>query len=224
MTWTIRIKRQKHSGAAPYYQEFPYEGDAAASIAVILMHLNETLCLDNPIHWQHSCHVRKCGACAMVIDGIPRLACSTFLRQLKGPVITLEPLGKFPVIADLIVDRTRLYSDGKDARLWLSHKVYPSAWSQELRYQSARCIYCGCCLEVCPNFSIEKAFGGAALAVNAYRILQNEPPSPHRDEVKKVYKAKYYETCGLSLACQDICPARIPVTELLAHANALLNR
>ena len=34
------------------------------------------------------------------------------------------------------------------------------------------------------------------------------------------YRASYYEGCGKSLACQDICPAGIPVEELLVRSNA----
>ena len=41
----------------------------------------------------------------MVINGRPALACETFLRDLKGEVITVEPLKKFPTISDLVVDR-----------------------------------------------------------------------------------------------------------------------
>ena len=49
-----------------------------------------------------------------------------------------------------------------------------SSWTHEPRYQSARCLMCGCCLEVCPNFSANGTFAGAVAAVNAFRILNEE--------------------------------------------------
>ena len=58
--------------------------------------------------------VRKCGACAMLINERPRLACSTFLHTLKGSTITLEPLSKFPLVRDLIVDRSNLFENLKN--------------------------------------------------------------------------------------------------------------
>ncbi len=58
--------------------------------------------------------VRKCGACAMLINERPRLACSTFLHMLKGSTITLEPLSKFPLVRDLIVDRSNLFENLKN--------------------------------------------------------------------------------------------------------------
>ena len=41
---------------------------------------------------------------AMLINGVPALACETFVRDLKGEEIDIRPLSKFPVIHDLIVD------------------------------------------------------------------------------------------------------------------------
>mgnify|MGYP002237783630 CR=1 FL=1 len=97
--------------------------------------------------------VRKCGACAMLINERPRLACSTFLHTLKGSTITLEPLRKFPLVRDLIIDRSILFENLKKLNLWLESEAYMNPWTHEPRYQSARCLMCGCCLEVCPNFS-----------------------------------------------------------------------
>ena len=47
-----------------------------------------------------------CGGCAMVINGVPALDCSTFADEVKGNELILEPLSKFPVVADLIVDHS----------------------------------------------------------------------------------------------------------------------
>ena len=89
----------------------------------------------------------------MLINERPRLACSTFLHTLKGSTITLEPLSKFPLVRDLIVDRSILFENLKKLNLWLESEAYMNPWTHEPRYQSARCLMCGCCLEVCPNFS-----------------------------------------------------------------------
>ena len=140
--------------------------------------------------------VRKCGACAMLINERPRLACSTFLHTLKGSTITLEPLSKFPLVRDLIVDRSILFENLKKLNLWLESEAYMNPWTHEPRYQSARCLMCGCCLEVCPNFSANGTFAGAVAAVNAFRILNEEQESTHLNEISAEYKKKYFEACG----------------------------
>jgi succinate dehydrogenase / fumarate reductase iron-sulfur subunit len=227
MAYTIKIKRQKSKETESYWQEFTYEGDGSVSVAELLRQINGRMPLTDkagresaPIEWECGCMLRKCGACAMRINGLPRLACSTFLSGLKGTSVVLEPLSKFPIVRDLIVDRSVLFENLKKLRLWLEDEAYMTAWTREQRFQSAKCLMCGCCLEVCPNFSIEGDFAGAIAAVNAFRILDQDRQGVHSKEVRKKYKQHYYEGCGKSLSCHDICPVGLPVEELLVRSNA----
>ena len=227
MVYKIKIRRQESQKSDSYWQEFEFDGSKNSSVANVLKELNSRTPLkDNsgnivtPISWECSCMVRKCGACAMLINERPRLACSTFLHTLKGSTITLEPLSKFPLVRDLIVDRSNLFENLKKLNLWLESEAYMSSWTHEQRYQSARCLMCGCCLEVCPNFSANGTFAGTVAAVNAFRILNEEQESTHLNEISAEYKKKYFEGCGKSLSCHDICPIGLPVEELLVRSNA----
>lgn len=227
MTYTIRIRRQENHASPGYWQEFAFDGSENSSVAAVLNELNSRSPLADisgreasPIGWECGCMARKCGACAMRINGLPRLACSTFLNTLKGGVITLEPLSKFPLVRDLIVDRSILFEQLKRLTLWLEGEAYMADCTHEQRYQSARCLMCGCCLEVCPNFSVEGDFAGAVAAVNAFRILDEEQQTGHRNGIAAQYRRQYFEGCGKSLACHAICPAGLPVEELLVRSNA----
>lgn len=229
MTYIIRIRRQAAPNSEPFWQEFSCDGNPDATIASVLNELN---CRDpltdiadrsaDPVSWEYGCMVRKCGACAMRINGIPRLACSTSVGSLKGKRVILEPLSKFPLVRDLIVDRTAVFESLKKIRLWLSDKAYMTEYTHNPRYQSARCLMCGCCLEVCPGFSASgaRSFGGAVIPVNAYRILNEEHNAVHHREIAQEYRKFYFEGCGNSLSCHDICPAGIPVEELMVRSNA----
>ena len=73
---------------------------------------------------------------------------------------------------------------------------------------------------MCPNFSANGTFAGAVAAVNAFRILNEEQESTHLNEISAEYKKKYFEGCGKSLSCHDICPIGLPVEELLVRSNA----
>ena len=157
----------------------------------------------------------------MLINGLPRLACSTFLNMLKSSTVTLEPLSKFPLVRDLIVDRSFLFENLKKLNLWLESEAYMIEFTHEPRYQSARCLMCGCCLEVCPNFSSKGTFAGAVAAVNAFRILNEEQEIRHRNDVSTQYKENYFEGCGKSLACHNICPIGLPVEELIVRSNSV---
>ena len=62
-----------------------------------------------PPAFESGCSSGACGACTMVINGRVRLACRTLVDDVspKGKPITLEPLAKFPLVRDLVVDRAR---------------------------------------------------------------------------------------------------------------------
>lgn len=227
MTYIIRIKRQENSGLESYWQDFEFNGSENTSIAAVLTELNSRSPLvdingkeTTPIAWECSCMVRKCGACAMRINDIPRLACSTFLNTLKSKKVILEPLSKFPIVQDLIVDRFVIFENLKKLNLWLESEAYMTDYTHEQRYQSARCLMCGCCLEICPNFSTKGDFYGAIAPVNAYHILNEEQDSEHYKAIAVQYRQNYFEGCGKSLSCQNICPVRIPVEELMVRSNA----
>ena len=130
MVYKIRIRRQESQKSDSYWQEFEFDGSKNSSVANVLKELNSRTPLkDNsgnivtPISWECSCMVRKCGACAMLINERPRLACSTFLHTLKDSTITLEPLSKFPLVRDLIVDRSILFENLKKLNLWLESEA-----------------------------------------------------------------------------------------------------
>ncbi|MDY4032291.1 MAG: 2Fe-2S iron-sulfur cluster-binding protein [Pyramidobacter sp.] len=226
MNFVIRVKRAAGPGAPVFWQEFAYEGDESESVAAALRELNARAPLTDlngreapPIRWECGCACGKCGACAMRVNGLPMLACKAFLGPL-GHTVALEPLSKFPLVADLVVDRSVIFEQLKKIHLWLSGKAVMREKGHELRFQSARCLMCGCCLEICPNFSAEGGFAGALAAVNAYRMFNQESDEPRRAEAAKRYVKHYYAGCGTSLACRDICPAGIPVDELISRSNA----
>lgn len=221
------ILRRESATAAPYRQLIDYEtDDANASVATALAALNETPDLRDiegkpvsRIRWESSCLQKKCGACAMRIGGVPRLACDTKLKDL-GAVIPLEPLRKFPVVADLIVDRSVLHENLKTLRVWLEQDATASERTQDAAYEASRCLQCGCCLEVCPNFDPNGVFVGTAAMAPLSRLIA-ELPQEKRQEIYKTYRQRFFEGCGKSLACRNICPAGIDVDALLVNSNAI---
>ena len=93
------------------------------TVAEAITRLNEANPEDE-IKWEHSCHQKKCGACAMVINGRPMLACDAVLGRVahKG-IIRVAPLGKFPIIADLMVDRSILYENLNTMKNWAEGEI-----------------------------------------------------------------------------------------------------
>ena len=214
----LDILRRKSAADSPYIQSFDYEtADERETVATALTKLNETL--EDPIRWECSCLQKKCGACAMVVNGTPALACDARLGNYKKSV-RIEPLRKFPVVADLIVDRGALYENLRRMRAWFGEDVEPHERAAEVGYEASRCLQCGCCLDVCPNFLPGGGFAGMAGAVPMSRLLA-EASAAERAELSKIYRERVYAGCGKSLACRNVCPAGIDVDALLVNSNAI---
>ncbi len=226
MKITVRIKRQNSFEAEAFYQTILRDCDAETNIATLLREINAEEVLDidgipvGEIAWECSCLQKKCGACAMRINGMPRLACDTKIGDLKSKTVTLEPLKKFPVVRDLIVDRSVLRENLIALHNWLESEATKSRKTVDLAYDASRCIQCGCCLEVCPNFTAGESFFGAAAFVPASRILSQLPNGKKNDLVQE-YGKHIYNGCGKSLSCHDICPVGIDVEHKLSNSNAV---
>ena len=156
----------------------------------------------------------------MVINGRPQLACAARLIDCKRQEIMIEPLRKFPVVCDLVVDRSILFENLKTLRLWLNKEAELPDRYRELAYEASECIQCGCCLEVCPNFCMDGKFFGMSSVPVTTRLL-TEMPVNDAKEIAKLYARHTFAGCGKSLACKDICPKGIDTEKLLVNANAM---
>ena len=222
----IEILRQSED-SRPCLQRFEYEMTGESdTVATALLDLGRRRPLYDaegkpaaPVRWECSCLQKKCGACAMLINGEPALACDTPLRKC-GAKVSLAPLKKFPVIADLMVDRHVMQKNLQETRIWLTQNAQLYEASAEETYAASRCLQCGLCLEVCPNFDPDGGFTGAAGAVPAARILTAQPDAKD-SETAGIYEKRVFEGCGKSLACRNICPAGIDIGQMLAQSNAV---
>ena len=225
---TVKVLRQDNPFSKPYWQEFHYEKKDGQTVAGMLDELNYKDDLKDisgkpapRIQWECSCLQGTCGACAMVINHRPALACETFLKNLKGSVIVLEPLKKFPTIKDLVVDRSIIHENLKKANAFIQEFSASDKNSGEKEhahmYSVGKCLKCGLCLEVCPNYRRGENFFGAAFANDCYLIAKRTDKT--EDEIKKSYAENFEKGCSKSLACVKICPMKIPTLSSIAKMN-----
>ena len=220
----VKIKRQSDSKSAAYWQSFNYNGPQHVTVSAVLDALNYTddlFDIDGKpatrIRWECSCMQAMCGGCAMVINGIPALACSTFIDEVKGKELTIEPLSKFPVIADLIVDRSVIYENLIEAKAYLESIAASSKKQHEQQYSVAKCLKCGLCLEVCPNYHPGAAFFGAVLANESY-LLESQS-TEETPQIIDAYKKHFAAGCSKALSCQKVCPAGIETLTSILRMN-----
>ena len=158
-----------------------------------------------------------CGGCAMVINGVPALACATFADASKGEELVLEPLSKFPVVADLIVDRSIIYENLISAKAYLDSAVKNDARQHPQQYSVSKCLKCGLCLEVCPNYHPGGDFFGAVLANESYLIASQT--ADKKAPVIGEYKTHFGAGCSKALSCQSVCPMKIETLTSIMRMN-----
>lgn len=220
----VKVLRQQDSSSEPRWESFDYDGTRDISVAGLLDYLNyhDDIVTDageptTRIAWECSCLQGVCGACAMVINGVPALACETFLRDLKGDMVTVRPLRKFPVVRDLVVNRDVMIEGLKRANVYIGEYRPRAGEDHDLQYVAAKCLKCGLCLEVCPNYASGSTFLGAVFANDCYLIFtRNREQS---ESIRNTYARHFASGCSKSLSCMDVCPMDIPTIASMARLN-----
>lgn len=230
--FTVKIKRQTDHTGKPYWEEFELTYRPGMNVIIVLQDIqknpvtadgNRTI----PVAWECSCLEEVCGACSMLINGRPRQACSALVDTLDMPV-RLEPFTKFPVVRDLVVDRSSIFENFKRVQAWLpfdgTFDIGPgprmSQEEQQAAYPLSRCITCGCCMEACPQFSAASPFMGAAVMNQA--TLMNAHPAGRMDmsgRLEIVRGKGGLADCGNAQNCARVCPKDIPLVDSIARLN-----
>ncbi len=223
----VTIKRQNSPDTRPYNQSFRYDGSKNITVAALLDYLNYNDDLTDIegkrcrlIDWECSCMQKACGACAMVINGKPALACSVFLADVASDTIRLEPLSVFPIARDLRVRRDVIFSALKEMQLWVTEFKQPEAAELEGQYNSAKCLKCGLCLEVCPNYGCESlTFAGPAVVNETYLSYTQNANPEQRKQILKAYRKRFSSGCSKALSCMKICPVNMQPLVSIGYMN-----
>ena len=239
-TVRLRIRRQDSPSGPSRWEEFDVPAEPGANLISCLQWIAaHPRTVDGrqttPVVYDSGCLEEVCGACTMVINGRVRQSCSCLIQECApnpGDVIEIEPMGKFPVVRDLAVDRSRLFHNLRRVRAWvpidgtwsLGNGPRETPATQETRYVLSTCMSCGCCLEACPQFNIEpdpKAWDTAF--VGAHAISQARLFNSHatgrvlsRERLDVLMGRGGVNDCGNAQNCVKVCPKGIPLTESIA--------
>ena len=238
MKLTLFIWRQNSPAAAGRLVRYEVPGvSPEMSFLEMLDVLNDQLVLrgEEPVAFDHDCREGICGACSQVINGQPHgprprtTICQLHMRNFKeGDTIYVEPFRAraFPVIRDLVVDRSALDALVRAGGYVSVHTggvpdanavLIPRADAEEAM-DAAECIGCGACVAACPN--------GAAMLVAAGKITHLAALPQGRVEASRRVCAMTEEMlrqgfghCSNHYECEAACPKGIK-----ARYIAKLNR
>ncbi|MEM6472359.1 MAG: succinate dehydrogenase iron-sulfur subunit [Planctomycetota bacterium] len=164
----VRVKRQDGPGTEPYWQLFKIKYEPELNVISVLQRIAAQGKTSDgektsPVVWDCGCLEEVCGSCTMVINGRVRQSCSALVDRLledNPDEVVLEPMTKFPVLRDLMVDRRRLFRGLERVKAWVPVDSYYNMGpgerqlraQQEQNYPLSQCMSCGCCVEACPQY------------------------------------------------------------------------
>ncbi len=226
---TVKIKRQDGPGREPYWQTFEVPYQPNMNVISVLMEIRANpVTADGkkttPPSWDDACLEEVCGSCSMRVNGVARQSCSALVDQLAQPIV-LEPFSKFPVIRDLMIDRSSMFEALKRVKAWNpldgtydlgpGPRVDPE--TQDDMYKYAECMTCGCCLEACPQVNENSPFIGAAAIGQTYLYNQQPIGKALMDERLEAHMGPGgVGDCGNAQNCVRVCPKDIPLTTAIA--------
>lgn len=136
---------------APYYKEYEVEHHEWMTVLEVLRSIHENF---EPTAFDYNCRGGSCGLCSMKVNGVPCFACDTVADA--SDTLLIEPLDRFPVIRDLMVDKrivqNRVLST-KPQFLRETPMVNPFTMDKDAFLSAAilqQCRECMICMSVCP--------------------------------------------------------------------------
>ncbi len=231
----LRVKRQDGPGRRRDWEEFEVPWQPHMNVISALMEIQKHPVTASgkkvtPVVWECVCLEEVCGSCTMIVNGRVRQSCTALVDQIApdGETIILEPMTKFAVVRDLVVDRSRMFEDLKRVKAWIdldgSHELGPgprqSQENQEEAYPLSRCMTCGCCLEACPQVNATSDFIGPA-AINQVRLSTCIPSGKMHaaERLEAVMGDGGVEDCGKAQNCVEVCPKGIPLVDSIASVG-----
>jgi len=188
----------------------------------------------DPIAFESDCREGICGACSLVINGIPHgkekgvTVCQLHMRSFtNGETITIEPFRakSFTVIKDLVVDRSSFdrilqqggYISAKTGTTIDANSILIQKEESEEAFNAAACIGCGACVAACKNSS-------AMLFVAAKISHLSIMPQGKIEREKRVRQLiqtmdqEGFGSCTNTLECEAVCPKEIS-TNFISRLN-----
>lgn len=236
MKLTLRIWRQKNTESVGKMVDYQIDGVSDdMSFLEMLDMLNEQLTVEGkePVAFDSDCREGICGMCGVVINGAAHgrgqttyqtTTCQLHMREFRdGDTITIEPWKAegFPVLKDLVVDRTALdriiqaggYISAPTGTAPDAHATPVNKKDADVAFDNATCIGCGACVAACPNGS---AMLFTSAKVSHLGLLPQGQPERWSRVLGMVaaHDENGFGNCTNIGECAAVCPKGIPLESI----------
>ncbi len=175
--------------------------------------------IDGSLTFRWSCHMGVCGSCGMMVNGVPKLTCAAFLREIYPGDVRVEPLTNFPIIRDLVIDMDDFVHKLVEVKAWTIRDEevddMPVGAGHEIRQTPAElhdfkqftmCINCMLCYAACPVVAMEPNFLGPAAIALGHRYNMDSRDQGRNQRMPVIGSSDGIWACTFVGECSVVCP------------------
>jgi len=228
---TFRVYRfNPQVDASAFYDEYQITVEKGITVLRALNYIKEHI--DPRLSFRSFCQAGICGSCAMRINGISKLACTTQVwDELEFTehenVILVEPVANLPVIRDLIVDMDSIvgkiekylgWVDSKMSEEEMGKKEFQISETEFKRYDAATdCILCASCVSECTMTKANKSYITPAVLLKSYRMEADSRDAMHDQRLSILVDDNGVWDCTHCYRCMEHCVKHIPIMDAVHH-------
>ncbi|MDH2924658.1 succinate dehydrogenase subunit B [Nicoletella semolina] len=225
-TMTVEVLRYNpEQDNEPSLSTYHVPYDSQTSLLDALGYIKDEL--EPELSYRWSCRMAICGSCGMMVNGKPKLACKTFLRDYSG-YMRIEPLANFPIERDLVVDLSHFIESLELIKPYIIENKAPEldgtpqpadilaksrtkqTPAQLEKYRNfSMCINCGLCYAACPQFGLNPEFVGPAALTLAHRYNLDNRDNGKAERMKILNGKNGVWSCTFVGYCSEVCPKHV---------------
>ena len=216
----LKVKRyDPEKSEDSFFQDYSIDLSEDSTILDGLLKIRDEQ--DGTLSLRCSCRASICGSCSMRVNGSAKLVCKTRIKEMSpnGEAISIEPMGNFPVIKDLVTDMDSFWSKMKSVDPYVKTTFEPEAEhiasneSMTHLLGVMNCIMCGACVSECTALEVDSSFTGPAALAKAYRFVADPRDEEKSDRLGKLNQQSGVWDCTRCLACVEVCPKDVAPME-----------
>ena len=224
------LRANPATGMKSKFSVFQIPLEPGMTVLSALLYAKERI--DHSVAIRFSCRMASCGSCGMKINGVPKLACYTQVKEYENKTITIEPLDHYPIVRDLVTDFEGFFHTHKSISPFLIRRDTKEQDSSESEYkqsaielddflQFSYCIKCGLCNAACPTMATDPLFTGPQALGQAYRYLADSRDEGQVTRIDAIDNEHGVWRCHFAGACSFVCPKGVDPALGIQHLRRL---
>ena len=221
-----------------YFKTFSIELEKGVTILRAINYIKDHV--DPTITFRHFCQAGICGSCAMRINGVSKLACTTQVWDelencAEEGVILVEPMNNMEVIRDLVTDIDPVLDKLKEYMCWVEPKTEDSQLGIketkvtpeefEVIEPATDCILCAACYSECSMCAVNESYISPLVMLRAYRMNKDTRDKAAEERTKILVKDNGAWDCTHCYKCVEHCTMNIPImTAIMGVRKEALDR